>query len=472
MKLDHVLSAGNHLSARYFFDQFEFQRDTDSVPGIFADNRFRNQSFSIRDTHALSAFTVLTGSLNYSRHVRIQTVVTPITLQDLGADVPLANQFSGKELRVLLPGYFNLFGSGPLTFAPAGWEVRLGGSHSRRKHMLGFGVDVSRDMEDAIDGSTGSGQWNFNGSRTRAPGAPESGDTFADYLLGLARTFRQGASDRKLLREYKFHLWVQDDLKIRPNFTLNLGLRWEPWFPAEDLAGAMQGWLPGTQSSRLPKDPPGVVISGDPGVPRGVVSNDWGRFAPRLGSRRQWTYGASWRLRDLSPRGSLESSANDERCISGPSSKTRQPEPLWRSLRKFSRRQPFSVSAAAGRGDRRLSVPTKRELDRLGPFCNFKLYPKLERDLTAAITKRRGGLDRLRRESLGEDFGGARGQSSNLWSGCYRWKYQRPAAVPRYRTMAGSGSLARCELQRFTSICFQAREPIQHRGELCLLQDD
>lgn len=283
VKVDHEFSARNHLSGRYFWDRYQFQRDIGSIPGIFASNLFNNQSALARDTFIATPSTIITSSISYSRNFRVQSVAAPVTVQELGAKVPLANDLARKELRVNINGYVNLFGGGPLELDPETYEGHVEVSHTQGKHLLQFGGGIERNHEYALDVSNGSGSWNFNGQRTSSPSVARSGDALADFQLGLSNVFTQLASTPQSILEMKYNLWLQDDWKVLPRLTLNLGLRWEPWLPASDDLGPIPGLLPGVHSTIAPDAPTGLVFSGDPGIPNSVMKKDYRGFAPRAG---------------------------------------------------------------------------------------------------------------------------------------------------------------------------------------------
>ena len=79
------------------------------------------------------------------------------------------------------------------------------------------------------------------------------------------------------------YFFIQDDWRVHPRLTLNLGLRYElplNWVHPADWWGTFR---PGQQSRVIPNAPLGMVFPGDPGVPRGLFDTDKNNFAPRIG---------------------------------------------------------------------------------------------------------------------------------------------------------------------------------------------
>src|SRR5262249_16304136 len=76
--------------------------------------------------------------------------------------------------------------------------------------------------------------------------------------------------------------YVQDSIRLKPNFTLNVGLRWEPYLAVKPSLGRMPAFRPGQQSSRYPNAPEGLVYPGEAGVGDAGTRNTYNNFSPRL----------------------------------------------------------------------------------------------------------------------------------------------------------------------------------------------
>lgn len=286
IKGDHAFSANNRMSVRAFIDRNNFQRATGSVFGFYGDNIFENSSYTLRDTHVFSPTLVASFTAAYSRFGRFQTPAAPVekTIQDFGAQFPVSGTlgvFPGIFL--FADPFFRLFSGAPLIQVPATWEFEGTMNKTLGRHQISIGASWSRDRVVGSAATFPTGNFQFNGQRTASPTIPGSGYGLADLLLGLPSSFTQGGVTRIDQRRPNFSAFVQDDFKISRRLTLNLGVRFEPWFPPIDMKTKIAAFVAGKQSTVAPFAPTGFLYGGDFGFPRSVIPKDWNNFAPRVG---------------------------------------------------------------------------------------------------------------------------------------------------------------------------------------------
>jgi hypothetical protein len=97
------------------------------------------------------------------------------------------------------------------------------------KHVLHFGGEFLIYQNNSTAwGNINAGSLSFTGQYTsQYVGSTTSGAPYADFLLGQAQNWNAGVTPEYGGREKLPQMFVQDDYKIRPNLTLNLGLRYQ-----------------------------------------------------------------------------------------------------------------------------------------------------------------------------------------------------------------------------------------------------
>ncbi|MGB8013610.1 MAG: carboxypeptidase regulatory-like domain-containing protein [Terriglobales bacterium] len=143
------------------------------------------------------------------------------------------------------------------------------------KHSLKIGGEFHFDQINTNPDPIFNGAFVFQGS--------ETGSDLADFLLGIASSYNQGDSRRFYNRNKYIGLFAQDSWRIRPNLTLNYGLRWDVMPPWYEKYNQLQTLVLGEQSRVYPGAPEGLVFPGDPGVPRTLARTKYNSFAPRIG---------------------------------------------------------------------------------------------------------------------------------------------------------------------------------------------
>jgi len=203
------------------------------------------------------------------------------------------------------------------------------------KHSIKFGGDYRYQQFDQLLYFDINGLYQFvSDSNICGPANPDvtnctpvSGndvgfaDSYANYFLGLGNSIIQGSAQHELVRSTSIYLFIQDSWKIRPNVTLNYGLRWEMNTPLTDIGKKVQTFRPGETSKIYPCKlattnayydpsqpdggcaengftPVGLVFPGDPGVPNALTNTYYKGFAPRIGLNwsPSWTSGLLGKL--------------------------------------------------------------------------------------------------------------------------------------------------------------------------------
>jgi hypothetical protein len=142
------------------------------------------------------------------------------------------------------------------------------------RHTMKFGGDA-RYTQQIWKNLGSNGSFTFSGS--------ETGIDFADYLIGAPVSYSQGQGYPSNGRNLYVGGYGQDSWRVRPNFTLNYGLRYEVATPWWEQHNEIQTLVPGLQSQVFPGSPTGWVFPGDPGIPKTLAPIRYNNFAPRIG---------------------------------------------------------------------------------------------------------------------------------------------------------------------------------------------
>ncbi|MBB5316214.1 TonB-dependent receptor [Tunturibacter empetritectus] len=279
------------LSAYYFLDDYNLDNPYPgsvagaSIPGFDALFIGRAQLFSVGDTKAIGTNTVNEFHAGYLRNANI--VGQPkgglgVSLASqgftTGANTPgivvQAPQFEGVE-NITFPTFVMGVPITNITQVNNTFYLSDGVSRSIGAHTLKLGVQFHIDQVNEHPNATFNGTFNINGT--------ETGDPYADFLLGTPSNFTQSSGQPFYLRNHYLGLYVQDSWRARRDLTINAGLRWDLIAPWSEKYNQLQTYIPGEQSTLYPGAPEGFVVAGDPGVPKTIAPTGYKNFAPRIG---------------------------------------------------------------------------------------------------------------------------------------------------------------------------------------------
>lgn len=161
----------------------------------------------------------------------------------------------------------------------------------KSKHTLRFGFDSIRTQFFQPTNTNFRGTFAFQNRNTSVP--------FADFLLGLPNTTsRRIGTATNYIFSTNYGFFVQDDYRITPAVTLNIGVRYELQMPPYEKYGQMTNFVPGLKKLILadtvtaPNYQATVAQAGlanliglarDYGLPKALVNTQYSNLAPRFG---------------------------------------------------------------------------------------------------------------------------------------------------------------------------------------------
>ncbi len=222
MRVDQNLSTSDTLFVRYTIDDTQ-QTIPDTYPVIVDTQGGRNQYLTLSETHIISPSIVNTFRTSFSRTGTLtNSTATYPNNQVLVTGAP--------------PGQINISGviTAPSGFGPSGadytqqnvltWSDDI--FWTKGKHALKLGTLINHFEQGNTYNSRTAGTVVFS--------------TMANFFKALTSNIVYGTPGSNVNRDYHFWtlgVYLQDDYRVLPRLTLNLGLRYEPSTTPEELNG-------------------------------------------------------------------------------------------------------------------------------------------------------------------------------------------------------------------------------------------
>jgi len=283
-KVDYNASSRNSIFARYFISDFQnpmvFQSQniagTTATPG--QDDRV--QTLALGDTYTFNSGIVnslhLTGTRLRINRTQSEEMPNPTDL-GITMSAPISNVF-------IMTGPFTIMGG---SAAPGHFNTNtLQGADDinimHGKHQFSLGINTLHYQLNYLSLYQSNGNFTFGG------GTGFSGDTMLDFLLGEPSTFLQSNNEAENWRQTYIGAYANDNIRIKPNFTVNAGIRWDPYMPAADEyhRGShfdVTDFENNVHSTVFPGAPAGLFYCGDPQTPCSYINSHLANFAPRVG---------------------------------------------------------------------------------------------------------------------------------------------------------------------------------------------
>ncbi len=104
------------------------------------------------------------------------------------------------------------------------------------RNTFNIGGEARRAYQDDNEEQTSGGHFSFSQRQTSTPNSNDPnfgtyGSSFASFLLGVPDSANRSNSQELRLRNFDLSPYIEDDIKLSPKLTVNLGLRWDIMVP-------------------------------------------------------------------------------------------------------------------------------------------------------------------------------------------------------------------------------------------------
>jgi hypothetical protein len=387
--IDYIFGPKDRLAGKYYY-----QNDPTTIPfavshvlGFPQTLHAGSQLFSLDNTTILTPNATWENRYGFVREVANATTSQSLTPADVGLNLLGSTRFPGINISnadagaalvggaTVGPFSGNQMSIGPSTnFANAGiFQNEHEGSSTYHwvhgPHTVAFGGIFDYMQLNVENRENQVATFTFN--------------TFADFLTGTLGSdhsdgqFLNGETNRHF-RSKSAGLFIQDNIKVKPNFTINVGVRWDWDGPLYETNGLLTNFYPADYKYDLATDSFGTLSNGEPGIGLVVAGNNkafgFKNVSNSTLTGRQWMFvpriGFAWSpssLKNVVVRGGFgiyadrgeyftELSASAGLGISGPFSVTTQ--------------EPFTVPV-----DATCNTPSGTGCLTAGPFGTAPLAP-------------------------------------------------------------------------------------------------
>jgi outer membrane receptor protein involved in Fe transport len=239
VRVDHYFSSKDQLFAHYIYAIRDFPL-TEINPNFRFTGNYPIHNFQAQYIHTFSPTLMneFRAGFDLENVKQLGTHRTAGFIESLGIMGMKVNGPNGRPLRQDEEGFPLLGISGYIGMGDDFAASNLDNSRTyqfvdnvsfiKGKHAFKVGGDVRRLLDDATTNNTPFGDLSFTGDL--------SGDAAADYMLGFPRTvLTPEGVPITAARQWRFAFYGQDDWKVTPKLTLNLGLRYDLFNPPHDV---------------------------------------------------------------------------------------------------------------------------------------------------------------------------------------------------------------------------------------------
>lgn len=293
VKLDHNLSASHRLNGSYFYTTGDNTvpplnstsgQPNSNIPWDVQSFNWTQHNGNLSETWTINPNLINQVWLGYTRNFAGRLNLPATSLGDLGTEFTIQGSHSLPQITVT--GFFTAASAiaGPVAGSNF-YTVRDVISHNHARHSIIFGGDQTLDKDIQQTLLNNYAVFGFNGTNIKdsVSGKTIAVPALANFVMGLPTSLSQDAPVTGYTNSWSTGVFAQDNFRIVPRLTLNLGLRWDIQTPPTDPQNRGTSFEAGRQSTVFSGAPTGALFFGDPGITRGIVPVRWRHVSPRVG---------------------------------------------------------------------------------------------------------------------------------------------------------------------------------------------
>ena len=267
VRIDHTLNNDHKLFGRYTQDRSETQEPGGLFAGIAlpniatTDTSVPGRTFVTSLTSVLSPTLVNEATFNFSGNHIVSAVVGRSRRADYPGSGAIPEVFTENNAGVIptiaVTGLSTLGSLQGFDIEYQNFVLRDIVTWTRGNHTLKFGGEMSFESKDENANNATQGSFSFTGVRTRGASLTgvaltTTGVGLADFLLGRADTYLEDERDVTVNLTFgRREFFAQDTWKIRPNLTLDYGVRYQYFVPVRDKNNVLTSFDPALYSRAL-----------------------------------------------------------------------------------------------------------------------------------------------------------------------------------------------------------------------------
>jgi hypothetical protein len=260
IRVDHNFNTNHRLFGRYTHDLDETQEPgglfaNTNLPNVTTtDTRIPGHVFAVSLTSVLSPTFVNEATYNFSGNLIGSQVIgrsrksdypglstIPEVFPENNADVIPRISFTSAIANITTLQGFNIVYRNQVFRDVATWV--------RGNHTWKFGGELSFESKHENANNATQGIFSFAGTRSRGTSGTislsQTGIAFADFLLGRADSYTEDQRDVTVnLRFGRREFFAQDTWKLRPNLTVDVGVRYQYFVPVTDKNNVLTSFDP------------------------------------------------------------------------------------------------------------------------------------------------------------------------------------------------------------------------------------